>query len=59
MALFVFYLDDFQAVVAMFELMLVRALLDIVLKELGNLHILRAELAICDELALFGQVEVV
>lgn len=56
--LLVFDMDDFEAVVAMLEVMLLFALLDVVLEELRDLHVLVAVVTGCNELTLFSQMQV-
>lgn len=53
MFLLIFYLNHFKAILAMFELVFIGALFDIVFEKFGNFDILCAEPAIGDEFALF------
>jgi hypothetical protein len=54
----VFELDNLEAVLAVLELMLVSALLDVMLEKLGDFNVLRAELAVSDVFTFLGQVQV-
>lgn len=59
MSLLVLQLNDLEAVVAVFELMFVGALLDVVFEKLRNFYILGTELTTCYVLTLFGQMKVI
>ena len=56
--LLLFEMDNFEAVVTVFKVMLLVALLDVVLEELRNLNVLLAVVAGRNKLTLLGQVEV-
>lgn len=59
MSLLLAHPNHLEAVLAVFELVLVRALLNVVLEEFRDFDILRAVLAVGDILALLGKMEVI
>lgn len=58
-SLLVLQLDDLEAVLAMFKLVFVGALFDIVLEKFGDFYVLGTELAVSDVLAFFGQMKII